>query len=535
MVKVLLSLKWQYFLASFKSNAWVIVGVIFGGLYALGLLAGWGIAAVAAGSNEPGHPTNAMLAIMVGVVLSLLWWLLPIFTSGSDATLDPDHLVPYPLKTRDIQLGQLFGGLIGIIGFSSLLFALLGALLFWKDPLALVVYLATVPLALGLILCISRLMTLVVLELEAIPGFKQTVIIIAFLALMGMGPIIAVLTAGLMDVWEQLPEAVDILAWTPLGAPLAVASAVYMGDWGKALVLLVLALVYLALAWWAWSKLLNRARNKSGAGSATPSSKAVQQGNLGIFKHFPATARGAIAARTVHMLIKDPRCNLNIIMIPAMYLLFTLFGNISVGDGGSNPVFTVFAAIFVPAMAGYVYCYLISYENSAFSLHVLAPLKGKDDRLGRAWGLLSLMLPLVVLGSIFLSWRTDGFASLPLMLGLGVGMLFSGIGVSAFIDMFISLPVPPPGGNPLKMPKQSDGFAKTLVRSLIMLVLLAFAIPGGIFWIIYLVGGNSLFMWLGAFVSLLVGALVMWVGLSIGSKRYETHADATLQRVTRVQ
>ena len=533
MVKVLLSLKWRYFLASFKGNAWVIVGAIFGSLYLLGALVGWGVFASTQGAHEGIDPVTAMLLVGTGVLLALLWWILPIFASGTDATLDPDHLAPYPLKTKDIQLGQLLGGLIGLPGIATVLFSAVTALLLWRHPVSLVIYVLMIPLGLALVLTVSRIISLLAIEISSIPGVKQGLIIVGFLLMMGAGPLVAGLALGLGEAWDALPSAMKVLSWTPLGAPFAVASAVYMGHWGKALLFLVLSLIYLALSWVIWTKLLNRAMSRIGEIGGTTASKQVEVGNTGIFKYFPASPRGAIAARTVHMLVKDPRCNLNIIMIPAFYVLFTLFGRVSIGEESTgNPVLLAMAAVFVPAMAGYVYSYLISYENSAFSMNVLAPVSGKDDRWGRAWGLLVLMGPLIIFGSLFLSWRLDNFASLPAIMGLGVGQLLCGVGLSAFVDMLISVPAPPPGGSPFKTPKQSDGISKGLIRGLIMLVLMAFAIPGGILWIVYSSTSSPLWLWLSGAVSFLIGAIVFFVGLTVGAARYDAHSAETLQRVS---
>ncbi|MDO4917538.1 MAG: hypothetical protein Q3974_07975, partial [Rothia sp. (in: high G+C Gram-positive bacteria)] len=208
--------------------------------------------------------------------------------------------------------------------------------------------------------------------------------------------------------------------------------------------------------------------------------------------------------------------------------------NISASNGESSSSFSMnlFAIVFVPMMAGYVYAYLVSYDNSAFSLHVLAPIRGTDDRWGRAIGLLVVMLPLVVLGSLFLSYRADHFATAPLMVAMAVGMLLNGIGVSAFVDMVISVPAPPPGANPFKTPQQSDMFSKGLVRMLIILILLATSIPAGIFWIVFAITQSHLWMWVSVAVALTVGITLFWLGLHLGSRRYDRYAADTLQRVS---
>lgn len=65
-----------------------------------------------------------------------------------------------------------------------------------------------------------------------------------------------------------------------------------------------------------------------------------------------------------------------------------------------------------------------------------------------------------------------------------------------------------------------------------MLVLMAFAIPGGILWIVYSSTSSPLWMWLSGAVSLLIGALVFFIGLTVGAARYDAHSAETLQRVS---
>lgn len=534
MVKVLLSLKWRYFLASFKRNPWVIIGFSFGALYALGALIGWAFFCWNMGNADSSSPAIPLILVGFGVILSVLWWVVPLMTSGADATLDPDHLAPYPLRTKDLQSGQLLGAFIGLPGIVTVLFTVMSALVLHRHPLALCAYLICAPAGLLLLMCVSRIFSLLAIELNSLPGMRQTLTVIGFLCLMGLGPLIMVVIQGISSAWEQLPGLVSALSWTPLGAPWGVVAAIYAGNWPTALALIALSCGYFAIAWVLWRKLLERAMSKIGELTGSPSSKSKQAGNLGILKYFPQTARGAIAARTVDTLLRDNRASLNTIMIPALYILFGFVTSFSVSDGESSSSFSMnpFAIVFVPMMAGYVYAYLVSYDNSAFSLHVLAPIRGADDRWGRAIGLLVVMLPLVVLGSLYLSYRADHFATAPLLVAMAVGMLLNGIGVSAFVDMVISVPAPPPGANPFKTPQQSDMFSKGLVRMLIILILLATSIPAGIFWIVFALTQSHLWMWVSVAVALTVGITLFWLGLHLGSRRYDRYAADTLQRVS---
>ena len=66
---------------------------------------------------------------------------------------------------------------------------------------------------------------------------------------------------------------------------------------------------------------------------------------------------------------------------------------------------------FCTVFTGYYMCYLVSDDNTAFSLHVLSPLRGIDDRIGRLWGYSILMVPIVVV-MVFVASAANGHLEL---------------------------------------------------------------------------------------------------------------------------
>ncbi|GGH59099.1 hypothetical protein [Rothia aerolata] len=534
MALTLLSLKWRYFLASFKGNVWVIVGFILGGLYGLGIVSSWTFASLMLGFEETEPQTITLWLVGFGTVLSLAWWLVPLFTSGTDATLDPDHLAPYPLRPREIMVGQLLGGFVGLTGFLTLLAVLGTGLATLSKPLVFIFYLVVAALGLVLMISVSRIFSLIAIELNSIPVVRQVLLILGFLLLLGAGPLIVASAFTLQTFYDSLPVIAEVAGWTPLASAFSAVAAAYEGAWGMVLLKLALTCIYAVLAWLLWKKLLVRAMERIGTLRGDPVAKTVEAGKLGIFDRFPATPTGAIAARTVHSLIKDPRMNMNLVMVPGFYLLFSLFGRISFSDGGDKVGFNTnwFMLVFIPIMAGYVYAYLVSYDNSAFSMHVLAGVSGKADRWGRAWGLLIIMLPLVAAGTIFMTFMGGNLHLLAPLLGLSLGLVLSGVGVSAVADMNISIPAPPPGASPFKTQRQSDGFAKGLLRMLVMLIILICGVPGLILLVLATGSDSQTLGWASAAVSLVVGVVVLVVGIHLGARSFEKNAPETLQRVS---
>ena len=96
MVGHLVSLKWQYVLASFRRSIWALIGLIFAALYAGGMLFGLGSAYVIANSKVPEY--GQLGTLLVGAVIALAWAIVPIFFSGLDGTLDESRFVLFPIK-----------------------------------------------------------------------------------------------------------------------------------------------------------------------------------------------------------------------------------------------------------------------------------------------------------------------------------------------------------------------------------------------------------------------------------------------------
>lgn len=529
MVAVLVKLKWAYFKAGFRKNPWAWVGIIFGAFYALGGLVGFSFVAVMLSGNP-----DAVFTFLVGAgaVISLLWWVVPLVVSGADATLEPDRLVAYPIRTKDLQLGQFIGAFIGLPGIITLLLMLAMVLSLLHAPLAILGFLAAFVLACVTTIAVSRFITVVSLRLRSNRRSSQLMNTLAFLLLIAAGPLLGFASTGLVALWERAPWIVDAVSFTPLASFWGIPAHLVKGQWGGAALCLMLSVIYATVAWWLWHHHLAKTMRNVGAYAGNVATKSVKTGDLGLLGKFPATPRGAIAARTVLTILKDPRASFMVVMIPAFYIIFAMMNSaiyVNGESGGTN----FFLVVFLPAMAGYLFAYLVSYDNSAFSMHVLAPLRGIDDRIGRATGVLVVMFPIIVLGTLLMAFVSGEYASLPIMMGLSVMMLLNGIGLGAYMDMVITLPTPPPGTSPWKTQRNPDGFSKGIARAGYMLVLLASSIPGLVFWGVQEFTSNSLWGWVGAVACLVIGCASIMLGLRAGAHRYDAKAAETLQRVTR--
>ena len=546
MVAHLVSLKWRYVLASLKRSVWAIIGIAFGGLYLLGVLTGLGFIYAALGTG--GGLEGPALALFLGFLVSLGWALIPVVWTGLDGTLDESRFVLFPLEAKTLQKGQFFGGFIGLPGIATIILVFLGTLGFIGNPLGLAVYVVSAVLGLALLMTVARLANQLGVYLNATPHIDLAFKIILGVLLVSSGFIFSGAVVYVIDHFNEIAQNVEWLGYTPFGSAFAIAYHAAAGHWGLAGLSLVLSLVYLGIAWVVWGRNLERSmRNVSGE-QKRGKTKNLTAGDIGIFARFPTTGWGAVAARTVHSYFKDTRMTLLIAMTAMLYVLLALImpffmGGMNRGtsglqmgvNAGTGPeILFSFWVYFCNIFTGFYIAYMVSYDNTAFSLHVLSPLRGRDDRLGRALGHSIVMLPIVVV-MFFIMCAIHGLiAYYPIVLLHQLGVYAGTVGFGLMLDTVLSPPVAPPGANPFKTPKQTDGFAKQLLLMGSMLICMLIALPGGIGSFMYAVGGkDDMVLIISGVIQLVIGAVLLVVGISAGGKLYDRHSSAMLQQVAK--
>lgn len=547
MVAHLVSLKWRYVLASLKRSVWAIIGIAFGALYLLGTLTGLGFAYVGLGID--GSLDGPALALFLGFLVSLGWALIPIVWTGLDGTLDESRFVLFPLEAKTLQKGQFFGGFIGLPGIATIILILLGTLGFIGNPVGLAAYLLSIVLGLALLMTVARLANQLGVYLNANPRIDLIFKIILGVLLVSSGFIFSGAIFYVIDHFQEIAQNVQWLGYTPFGSAFAIAYHVAAGNWALAGLSLVLSLIYLGGAWVLWGRSLERSmRNVSGE-QKRGKAKNLTAGDIGIFARFPNTGWGAVAARTIHSYFKDTRMTLLIVMTAMLYVLFALVmplftssmgsrvatTGIQLANSGAGPE-TLFGfwVYFCNVFTGFYIAYMVSYDNTAFSLHVLSPLRGRDDRLGRALGHSIVMLPIVVVMSFIMCAVHGLIAYYPVVLLHQLGVYAGTVGFGLMLDTVLSPPVAPPGANPFKTPKQPDGFAKQLLLMGSMIICMLIALPGGIGSFIYMVGGkDDMVLIISGVIQLVIGAALFIIGISAGGKLYDRHSSMMLQRVAK--
>ncbi len=337
-----------------------------------------------------------------------------------------------------------------------------------------------------------------------------------------LGPIIAGITAGFQGSPDFVTDLSAVLGWTPLGAFWAVPADVAEGRLLAALARFAIGAATLAGLAWLWKMSLASAL-------VTPAHNSVSRrgaGNLGLFARFPATPTGAIAARALTYWLRDPRYAASIVIVPLMPLLMWFWGSQSENLTILNYVGPVAAFLLAWSISAD-----ISYDNTAFWTHVSTGVSGRADRAGRALALGVFSLPVVLLFTVLPLWLNNSLSDVPMMLGLSLGILLTGTGLSSVVSARYTYNVPLPGESAFKTPPGS-AFSMFAVQFIGWIVLVVLVLPEIGLAVAYPVTGNAALGWGTLAAGLLLGTAALVFGIRLGGQWYDRRAPELLQAVT---
>jgi ABC-2 type transport system permease protein len=239
MVAHLVRLKLTLLRNGFRRSPWQLVGVILGGLYALGVLV-----LLIAGLFYLSYtdPAIARAVVILGGTAAFLGWaLIPLVALGVDMTLDPARFVTFAIPMPQLLAGLAVGGVIGIPGIVTLLAALGQAASWWQHPGAMLAAVPCAVLAVLTAVVLSRVTTSAGTTLANSRRFKDAAGVVAIIPLVLLGPITVGVTEGLRSSQDFLPALANTLSWTPLGSVWAVPGDLALGAVGPAAAKLVIS------------------------------------------------------------------------------------------------------------------------------------------------------------------------------------------------------------------------------------------------------------------------------------------------------
>ncbi len=520
MVAHLLRLKLTLLRNGLRRSPWQLVGLAIGGLYALGIVGALVVALVVLRqeSNE-----LAQTAVVLGGSAAILGWgLIPVAVSSVDMTLDPARFTTFAVPMRQLLAGLALGGLIGIPGVATALVAL-ATVGTWSRGL----FPAAAALAgavLGVLTCVvlSKVVTTATASLAASRRFKDVSGVVFMVPLILLGPIVAGISQGITASAAFLPDLARTLAWTPLGAAWSLGGDADAGLPGEAGLKLLIAVATLAGLSWCWKILLERALVSppySGGGSR-------KGGKLGMFAILPPTPTGAVTARALTYWLRDPRYGGSLVVIPLLAVV--MFFQASQGD--SFGILATLGPLTAFLMAWSISAD-VSYDNTAFALHLATGVRGIADRLGRAVACLILSVPVVLAFTVVPFLFTGSWEWLPGLLGLSAGILLTGLGLSSVVSARYNVAVPLPGDSPFKKPPGNVG--QTMAVQFGGMGLLAvLVLPEAALLIAQGVTGNALFGWLNLVLGPALGLVLFVVGIRVGGRWLEARGPEMLAQLT---
>lgn len=522
MVAHLLRLKLTLLRNSLRRSPWQIVGLVFGALYGISMLGLLFTGLFYLSFNDPELARTVI--VLAGTLAVLGWALIPILATGVDLTLDPARFVTFAVPLPKLLAGLALGGLLGIPGAVTLLAGLGTAAVWWRSPGAVAAGVVAAVLAVFTCLIAARVTVAASTSLASSRRFKDVAGLLAVIPLMLLGPIIAGISSGVSGAQDYLPSLARTLSWTPLGAAWSVPGDVALGRPGAAAAKLAIAVVFLALLVWAWKVLLARAL-------VTPPHNAGARrkgGKLGFFRLFPATPTGAVAARALTYWIRDPRYGASLLIIPLMAVLLVFIGGTQEGTG---PALVLFMGPLLGFLLGYGLSADVSYDNTAFALHISTGVSGMADRAGRVLACAVFAVPATILAAVLPCVLLGEADLIPVLLGVSLAVLLGGFGLSSVVSARYTYNVPLPGENAFKTPPGSGG-RTVLVQSLGMLAQVLIMLPVLALAAAALLTDNPLWDWLTLAGGVLLGAGLLTAGLRIGGRWLDRRAPEMLGAVS---
>ena len=510
MIREFLGLKVRLLTNAFRRSPWQVVGLVLALAYGVAITI-LGIITLVLLRFADAEVARAIIVI-VGSVLVLGFALVPL-AFGVDDTLDPRRFALFGIDNTRLAGYLLIAALISVPSFVIAVIGIASIFTWTRDAGSTFFAVLGGLLAIAICVVVARVTTSVAAFLLATRRARELTALVGILAFVLLSPSLVVL-AGVDWERDGLRTAVAIadgLAWTPLGAAWSAPGDAANGDYGLAILRILIAAATLGVLLVAWRGLLAWML-------VTPEREArpKQYGGLGWFGRLPGGPTAAVSARSATYWLRDPRYRVSLIIIPITPILM-MIPLLVVGVPS-----TLLALLPVPVISlflGWAMHNDVAYDNTAIWLHVASGVRGRADRIGRIFPALVLGIPVVVLGSIVSAYIYGEWNVLGGLIGVSSALLLAGLGFSSLISARFPYPVVRPGDSPFAQP-QSSGATTAAVQTIAFPAALLPAAPAIVFaWMGLFVDPRWFSTSLVAGVSL--GILALVVGVLAGARIYD--------------
>ena len=522
MVAHLVRLKLTLLRNIFRRSRAQAIGAVVGIVYFAVLVAGL---AVILASFRGSLDVARVVIPLAGAAAIVLWSVVPLFSFGSDPTLDPGRFATFAVPHRELAVGLVAAALVGLPAIASMVLSA-GVVVAWSHTVFSTAV-AVVATGAGLLTAIttSRWVSAIMTHAISSRRGRDVIAVVGLLLLVVIGPAISVVANLGADLRDLATAAARVVSWSPLGWAWAAPGDVAAGDVSIGLVRLALAVGLLVLVFLLWSRVLRDQVDDPRAVSRSDSGTYAGD-DLGLLARLPGTPLGAVAARVLTYWRRDPRYQISMAMTPVVPLALLI--PFYTGDVAWTPL--VMGPL-VAFLLGWSEHNSVAYESDALWLHIVAGTSGRDDRRGRLLPdvlLAAVLVPVYVLVGVAVAGRWD---LLPAAFGVSVALLGAGYAVSSVMSVVLPYPVPESGESPFNAPPGAAGIT-IAAQSMASIGTLALASPTILLsWLAW--QGSSAAVWAAGVVGVVLGAVVGVFGVGVGARLYEQRAPELLSALRR--
>jgi ABC-2 type transport system permease protein len=355
----------------------------------------------------------------------MLWTVVPLLGFGTDETLDPQRLALLPLRRGELLRGLLAAALVGVAPIATAI-GLSGAILGQaRDVFG--AFLIAVAIATTLLLCVTASRALIALLaplLRSRKGRDLTIMAVTLAALVPQAFQVFSSRAGEKDPRAIFAYIEGNVRPTPFGLGGVAATEAGKGHYLASIAALGGMLGIIAVLLLVWSRMIPRAMTTA---DIAPAAKVRARGRVDALPLFPRwlpflprTRVGAVAAKELAYFVRDPRRRaplLTALIIPALLLFSTM------RDGETRSGATTLLALVALLPASGLTLNQFGLDGAALWALVVSGNEIESDLTGKNIATALMVVPLVAVPAIVTAAVVDGWAYLPLTVGIAPGLL----------------------------------------------------------------------------------------------------------------
>jgi len=568
MVATLVALRWRITLNVLRSNIWAALGLILGATGALALLTPLVLGAVTLGRADPATATQVLGG--VGAAITIGWTVVPLLSTGVDATLDPRSMAAWTAPSRTLSLGLAVAGACGVPGIVTGLVLLIPAVTWLAagQPGAALLSLLLAPASLATCVLLGRSVVIRAGVSSSRRG-RDLLALLGFFAIMALSLLPSLLNLVLDAEHLELGGLVAVargLGLTPFGWALAAPGYLAQGQAATAALLTVGALALPLVLAPVWHRVVIRVmtaptqtRTRAHAYADAPSHPGRAEGRAAVGAVLPWQRRlerissgptAAVAARCLRYWRSDPRYLVQVVAVLAVAVLLTGmiatnygFATDSYDEGttvtlrdvsltpGQAPGALFIIGLILALLCGWMIHDDLAFDSTALWTHISAGLPGRSDRLGRALAVAVWQLPLLLALIFVCGWLTGNWVQVPAYLGTMVGMYGVALAWSSVTSVLLPYETNPPGENPMKSRTSGTAFIAALLQMLGTVVIGVVCLPVLVPLIVLVTREAWLWGWLLLPAGVLWGGGVAWCGAVLGGRQLDRRCADVLATI----